>query len=139
MNNLGGNKKQRVASDELPRLNGLNQYQQNGEKRRVKILEIAGKCFLKSGFDETTLEEIATESGVVKQTIYNYFETKDALFTAAIDHALHSFAIQLNPIWYQLTPSEFLTKVGQLQLEKLQIGTWTEFLQLAVKESSNLS
>lgn len=54
------------------------------EAKGVSILKAAGKCFLKSGFARTTMDEIAEEAGVSKLTLYSHFQNKDLLFKAII-------------------------------------------------------
>ncbi len=113
----------------------LSRNWRSAEIRRSKIAESAGRCFLRYGFAETTLDQIAAESGIVKQTIYNYFETKELLFKATVEYLLVTFSIEFDTAWFQLEVEEFLVKVAQIQLEKLQTKDMTDFLQLAVKES----
>lgn len=47
--------------------------------RREKILQVAYEKFCNKGYN-TALSEIATAAGIKKQSIYNYYENKDALF-----------------------------------------------------------
>lgn len=44
-----------------------------------KILDKAGEMFLKLGFKSVTMDDIASEIGVSKKTIYKYFDNKHAL------------------------------------------------------------
>lgn len=44
-----------------------------------KIISAAWKLFYDQGYDETTIDEIITESGTSKGSFYHYFEGKDAL------------------------------------------------------------
>jgi TetR/AcrR family fatty acid metabolism transcriptional regulator len=48
------------------------------------ILEAAVTCFFEAGFHATKMKEVAREAGVGKGTIYEYFHSKEALFSAAI-------------------------------------------------------
>ena len=48
--------------------------------RRQAILQAAREVFARSGYHETTLEEIAREAEFGKGTIYNYFSSKEELF-----------------------------------------------------------
>ena len=43
--------------------------------------------FLRHGFTDTSVDAIAAESGVSKQTIYNHFGDKKNLFVAVIEEA----------------------------------------------------
>lgn len=59
-------------------------------KRRA-ILEAARNTFLADGFD-VSMDRVAATAGVSKVTVYNHFDSKEALFIAVItrelDHAL---------------------------------------------------
>jgi AcrR family transcriptional regulator len=104
---------------------------------RTKLLAGASVCFLKSGFAATSLDDIAAESKVVKQTIYNHFQTKETLFREAIDYLMQRLVIDLDESWLTAEPNDFFCKVGQLNLTLLQNKRMTDLLQLAVKESKN--
>ncbi|GIW94171.1 MAG: hypothetical protein KatS3mg110_2212 [Pirellulaceae bacterium] len=47
------------------------------------------RCFARSGYAETDVQQIADELGVGKGTIYRYFPTKQELFLAAVDHGVN--------------------------------------------------
>jgi AcrR family transcriptional regulator len=49
-------------------------------RKRKAILDAATEVFLKSGYLGTNMDEIATLSGVSKQTVYKHFSSKEALF-----------------------------------------------------------
>jgi AcrR family transcriptional regulator len=53
-------------------------------ERRAQIIEAALACFKRKGFNNTTMDDIVTESGLSKGSLYWYFEGKDELFTAAM-------------------------------------------------------
>ncbi len=48
--------------------------------RRALILRRAGRVFLKRGFSETSMSEIAHAVGGSKSTLYSYFNSKDEIF-----------------------------------------------------------
>lgn len=54
---------------------------------RERVLEAALVSFGGPGYDATSLDDIAAELGVSKQTILYYFPSKAALLDAAIDHS----------------------------------------------------
>jgi len=52
--------------------------------RRSEIVHAAQAVFAEKGFDNATLEEIAERAEFGKGTVYNYFGSKESLFTAAM-------------------------------------------------------
>lgn len=54
---------------------------------RLRILETSVDAFGRRGYDVVSLDAIAAELGVRKQTILYYFPSKEALLAAAVDHA----------------------------------------------------
>jgi AcrR family transcriptional regulator len=51
------------------------------ERVRETLLEVSGRLFRSRGFDETTVDEIAREAEVSRQTFFNYFPSKEAALT----------------------------------------------------------
>ena len=56
--------------------------QRETELRKQIILEASEKLFLSKGYEDTTMDEIATEAEFSKGTLYNYFESKEELYLA---------------------------------------------------------
>lgn len=50
----------------------------------VAILEAAKKLFVEQGFEGVSMDQIATEAGVSKLTVYSHYGDKESLFCAAI-------------------------------------------------------
>jgi TetR/AcrR family transcriptional regulator, mexJK operon transcriptional repressor len=53
------------------------------DKRRV-ILQAAGEAFLRKGYVGTSVDEIAAQAAVSKQTVYKQFQDKERLFNELI-------------------------------------------------------
>lgn len=49
------------------------------------ILGAALRLFLKNGYDETTLDDIAAEADIARRTFFGYFKSKEEILHAAID------------------------------------------------------
>jgi AcrR family transcriptional regulator len=47
---------------------------------RDRIMDAAVACMQSKGVDKTRIGDIARELGIARQTVYNYFENKNALF-----------------------------------------------------------
>lgn len=54
--------------------------------KRMQILAGANRVFSRMGFDAASMNDITREAGVSKGTIYVYFQDKDELFEALVDH-----------------------------------------------------
>ena len=54
------------------------------EAKREAILEAARKVFMQVGFGAASMDSIANEARVSKQTVYNHFGSKEELFAAMI-------------------------------------------------------
>ena len=56
--------------------------EQNRIDRERRILDAALKVFAEQGYSGTTMDAVAGEAGLSKPTLYQYFDSKDALFQA---------------------------------------------------------
>jgi AcrR family transcriptional regulator len=65
------------------------------EERRQRVLEAASACFTQSGFQKTSISQIAEAAGVSTGLIYFFFESKEALFGAVASATLNE--------WWQFT------------------------------------
>ena len=54
--------------------------------KRDAILDAAREVFLRDGYS-ASMDLVAAEAGVSKQTVYNHFGSKEKLFRAIVDHA----------------------------------------------------
>ena len=52
--------------------------------KHVAILKAAVRLFLKNGYSSTTMDTIALEANVTKQTVYSHYHSKDQLFTEIV-------------------------------------------------------
>ena len=57
------------------------------EDRRDAILDVAHDCFLADGYGLTSMSTIAARLGGSKGTLYNYFKSKEELFSAVIERS----------------------------------------------------
>jgi AcrR family transcriptional regulator len=69
--------------------------------KREAILRAAQRMFLERGYRGTSMELVATESGCGRQTVYNQFESKKALFDATV--AL---------LWNNLSVEKIIARAG---------------------------
>jgi AcrR family transcriptional regulator len=55
------------------------------EQTRAELVAAARQVFLREGFHQATLDEIADEAGYTKGAVYSNFGSKDELFLAVLD------------------------------------------------------
>ncbi len=55
------------------------------ETRRQAIIEVAKDAFIRQGFENTSMSEIASRVGGSKATLYNYFSSKEEIFAAVME------------------------------------------------------
>ena len=65
-----------------------NRRPQDREEKRAEIVGAAAGLFTEAGYDETSVAKIAASAGVTTNTIYWYFQDKDALLVGVLDHVL---------------------------------------------------
>ncbi len=73
------------------------------EAKERAILDAAAKVFATKPFHGVLIDEIASDAGIGKGTIYRYFETKDDLYFATTLHILDQLAEAISA---ELTPDE---------------------------------
>ncbi len=71
-------------------------------QRQRHILKTAEKVFAKKGYQGATIQEIATEAELAVGTIYNFFASKDALYseiiTSRLDEMHETVLSKIDPI-----------------------------------------
>ena len=56
--------------------------------KREAIVDAAARLFARYGFRRTSMDLLAAEAQVAKPTLYAYFDDKDAVFRAVVDHVM---------------------------------------------------
>ncbi len=92
--------------------------------KREQILEAASMLFVQQGFTDTSMEMVAQQAGVSKQTVYSHFGNKDELFTAAIQCKCQRYELH----------DLFVTTEGELRERLLDVGR--QFVQLMLSEEA---
>ena len=62
----------------------MGKIEQNKEIKRQAILEAAQGVFLSEGYVLASMDKIASEAQLTKQTVYRYFSSKTDLFQATL-------------------------------------------------------
>jgi AcrR family transcriptional regulator len=75
-------------------------------KTRLQFINAAKTLFVKKGYDETTMIDIAQEAGLSRRTLYAYFESKVEVFQAVINSEVDKILVQLTDIAEQNIPPQ---------------------------------
>ena len=65
-------------------------------KRGLQILDAAAQLFAKSHYHEVHMDDIASQAGVAKGTVYRYFRDKEDLYLALTIHGIHRVEYQVD-------------------------------------------
>ncbi|WP_022889589.1 TetR/AcrR family transcriptional regulator [Agromyces italicus] len=115
----------------------------SSRQKREAALRAAERQFLSTGYESVTMDSIAKECGVAKQTLYSHFGSKRALFlelvTAKTVAARRAVSPSLDsvdgprPVLRELLIAQLTTVMspGILSLRRLVIGELTRSPELA--------
>ena len=67
---------------------GIRLTEEEQARRRREIFDASVRLFLKKGFSETSMREIAAAAGIGKSTLYGYFRTKDDVLVFVVEEEL---------------------------------------------------
>ncbi|MGD0819734.1 MAG: TetR/AcrR family transcriptional regulator [Desulfomonilia bacterium] len=79
------------------------------DQRIQGILSAAKQVFFSKGYQRTTMDEVAFEAEVSKPTIYQYFRTKDELYSALMLPFLEEFGSHFERIGKKLDANRYTT------------------------------
>jgi AcrR family transcriptional regulator len=111
------------------------------ELRRQEIIDAARCCFLRSGFHQTTTDEICHEAAITPGGLYHYFGSKEEIISAVIEDTsrvavdnMKSTAEASGNVrsTVQTLSSEFFEQARDPQLEsttRLDLEIWSETLR----------
>lgn len=93
------------------------------DAHRHEILEAAERVFAAKGYEIATVEEIAREAEFATGTLYNFFDSKEALFLAVADRILDDlvarFDAEIEPLMHQ--PREAIARFVALRIEEVSM------------------
>ena len=100
---------------------GIPLTEEEQAKRRHEIFHQVVNIFLKKGFQETSMREIAEAAGLGKSTLYDYFKTKDEILVYYFEDQLNDLTAEAQQIAMQNKSAEKrLREVTQMHMEFLQ-------------------
>jgi AcrR family transcriptional regulator len=90
----------------------FSKREQNKARRRAAILDAAEKLFIRKGFENTSIDDVAKEAQLTKRTLYQYFPSKEDLF----------YAVALKGGQLLMRVYEDAFGQGKSALEKIRLG-----------------
>ena len=70
---------------------------------RQRILDAAYELFYRRGYSRVGVDAVAARAGITKRTLYNHFDSKDALLAAVLERQ-HAMALERIAHWAQRLP-----------------------------------
>ncbi|RDT53747.1 TetR/AcrR family transcriptional regulator [Escherichia coli] len=106
------------------------------ETKRQTILDVATKAFIELGFNNTSMSEIASRVGGSKSTLYNYFSSKEEIFSAVMEtSAKREIADAFESLDFKQNIEITLNKFGRQYLASIMRGNILAIWRMAVSES----
>ena len=110
------------------------------DARRRQILSAARACFIRKGFNQTTMRDICEESQLSPGAIYRYFRGKDEIIEAIGREGVAQMVATVQerqdalrlPQLLEFLVERFFSPVGQPDAEaglKVDVETWAEGLR----------
>ena len=85
------------------------QFEEIRKSRKYQILEAALEVFAQEGYHKASISKIATQAGISKGLMYNYFSSKEELLKAVVEHGIEGIQDSFNDIDDDLdTPEELM-------------------------------
>ncbi|MGW4718355.1 TetR/AcrR family transcriptional regulator [Nocardia sp. NPDC004260] len=109
-----------------------NRRPRDREEKRAEIVAAARRLFVEEGYDAASMARIARDSGVVSNTLYWYFQDKDAVLIAVLDAVLADSMAAYGSLLDSGVADRLLWLVGQLE----QLGRLVSTVHARAKESA---
>jgi len=99
------------------------------QKKRAAIIDAAIREFHDSGYDTATMDAVARRAEVSKRTVYNHFESKEALFLEISDQ-LCSAVVNVSDLPYS-SRQGIEEQLLEIALRSLELMSCEDFLVMA--------
>jgi AcrR family transcriptional regulator len=104
--------------------------------KQEAILQGAVQVFLRSGYAGTSMDRVAAEAGVSKQTIYSHFQDKEGLFKALMERmTIRRFQAAFHTATLQGEPEVLLRQFAETYLNKIIDEEYMALFRLIFAES----
>ncbi|MBW4473866.1 MAG: TetR/AcrR family transcriptional regulator [Stenomitos rutilans HA7619-LM2] len=106
------------------------------DQKREQILLGAMQVFLRSGYAGTSMDRVAAEAGVAKQTIYSHFQDKEGLFKALMEQVtLDRFCSVFCLEDFDGDPAIRLRQLAETYLTKVADQNYLSLTRIIIAES----
>jgi AcrR family transcriptional regulator len=112
----------------MPRLT-----QRTRDARRHQILDAARRCFTRTGFQATSMQDIFSEAGLSAGAVYSHFAGKDEIIAAIGDEVIAQITSAFDTAATAGDPStlddvleQFFTKLQNATIAPIAISVWAE-------------
>jgi TetR/AcrR family transcriptional repressor of mexJK operon len=105
-------------------------------EKRAQILVGAAAVFAADGYEGASMARIATVAGVSKGTLYNYFDSKAALFTAYVGETCdRNLGSVFDSADHNGDPAVVLRDIGQRMLRMMLSGPGLTIYRVVIAEA----
>jgi TetR/AcrR family transcriptional regulator, mexJK operon transcriptional repressor len=101
------------------------------QTKEEEVLDIAAEYFLTHGYEGTSINAMARDSGISKESIYRYFNSKRHLFEAVIERELSQYKVRLQRLDKTLKVME--TRRALVTMAETLLGIITTDRTLAMR------
>ncbi|WP_254073452.1 TetR/AcrR family transcriptional regulator [Acidisphaera sp. S103] len=106
-------------------------------EKRAQILVGAAAVFAADGYEGASMARIASVAGVSKGTLYNYFDSKAALFTAYVGEKCDQFLAQTFDIAnHDDDPAEVLRGIGTRMVRMMLSDVGLAIYRVVIAEAA---
>jgi AcrR family transcriptional regulator len=89
--------------------------------RRRQILDAAGRCFVRNGFHQTSMQDVIKEAGLSVGAFYRYFRSKNELITAIASEKITAVTGVLDGL-LALDPMPSIPEILERLLERVDVA-----------------
>jgi len=107
------------------------------------ILRASRRLFLAHGYDGVNLDRVAEEAGVARQTVYNRFGSKDAVFRSTVERHWARLAVGDGSQWFDRgpradAPRDVLRRIAEDVRGFIEDADQVAFTRMVIAESRRL-
>ena len=122
---------------QIPRVLGRPRHDENAKPTKDLVLETATKLFIKEGYKNISMDDVAKACNVTKATIYYYYPTKGELYTSALIAMMDRIKLSILQILEQHKP--FKERLEQLVVVHLSATIDIDMKNFMKEASINLT